>query len=68
MVAQQVEQAGVEKVLDPRYIDRVSVNLERHKDRAREAMASNYIDRVTAERAAAKRQEIVGQFVSQAGR
>jgi hypothetical protein len=44
----QVEHAGVEKVLEvDRYNDRVSINLEKHKDHQKAAMAANYIDRET---------------------
>jgi hypothetical protein len=48
VVVVQVEHAGVEKVLEvDRYNDRVSVNLEKHKDHQKAAMAANYIDRET---------------------
>ena len=48
LVVVQVEHAGVEKVLEvDRYNDRVSVNLEKHKDHQKAAMAANYIDRET---------------------
>ena len=48
VVVVQVEHAGVEKVLEvDRYNDRVSINLEKHKDHQKAAMAANYIDRET---------------------
>ena len=62
-----VEQAGVEKVLDQKYNDRVSVSLEKMKDRAQIELAESYINKMTAEKAAAHRRAIVNQFVSQEG-
>jgi hypothetical protein len=44
----QVDQAGKDKVLNPRYNDRVSVNLEKRKDPHQAAMAATYIDRTSA--------------------
>ena len=44
----QVDHAGKDKVLNPRYQDRVSMNLEKHKDPHQTAMAATYIDRASA--------------------
>ncbi len=55
-------------MLDKKYNDRVSVSLEKMKDRAQVELAESYINKITAEKAAAHRRAIVNQFVSQEGR